>query len=297
MRSPQTIGVECPLPDRAVFQRMCLVSLHSSGGCACGATPVPSGPRHWGQECCASTGARSVSGSPASRHVITSLPTSTSMRIPFQLLPRTDRVILGRFYTPYCKTWDLATGKELSTLKDIIAACLAFHPTGKCLQLRGRCSLVFRPTAGQVEVELVVPQRDGADQRALIVVLRRHGFLHLVPPDARPHRVSDLPPRRASAADLDAVRPHGHADGLVDPVNAVFDFGTRRRSPALDWDEVDPAVKGPAVHIHRPGNRGPLWPLTAASCQRQQPHGQATVQSFAHRKRHLHIVLWSGRPP
>src|SRR3989442_2118412 len=49
MCSPQTIGVECPLPGSAAFQRMFLVSLHSTGGLALGATQVPSGPRHCGQ--------------------------------------------------------------------------------------------------------------------------------------------------------------------------------------------------------------------------------------------------------
>jgi hypothetical protein len=50
MRSPQTTGVELPLPGIATFQRTFLVSLHSTGGAAVGATPVMSGPRHCGQK-------------------------------------------------------------------------------------------------------------------------------------------------------------------------------------------------------------------------------------------------------
>ena len=46
MRSPHTTGVEEPLPGISTFQRTFFVSLHSSGGVACGATPVMSGPRH-----------------------------------------------------------------------------------------------------------------------------------------------------------------------------------------------------------------------------------------------------------
>ena len=49
IRLPQITGVEWPLPGRGVFQRMFLVSLHSVGGLPVGATPVASGPRHWGQ--------------------------------------------------------------------------------------------------------------------------------------------------------------------------------------------------------------------------------------------------------
>ena len=47
-RSPQIAGVECPLPGSDTFQRTPFVSLHSTGGSACGATPVIAGPRHWG---------------------------------------------------------------------------------------------------------------------------------------------------------------------------------------------------------------------------------------------------------
>jgi hypothetical protein len=50
MRSPQTTGVDEPLPGISTFQRTFFVSLHSIGGVACGATPVMSGPRHWGQK-------------------------------------------------------------------------------------------------------------------------------------------------------------------------------------------------------------------------------------------------------
>src|SRR5688572_18562586 len=46
---PQMIGVELPLPGSFTFHLTFSVSLHFVGGVADGATPVPSGPRHWGQ--------------------------------------------------------------------------------------------------------------------------------------------------------------------------------------------------------------------------------------------------------
>jgi len=49
MRSPQTTGVAEPLPGISTFHFTFFVSLHSTGGEACGATPVMWGPRHWGQ--------------------------------------------------------------------------------------------------------------------------------------------------------------------------------------------------------------------------------------------------------
>ena len=42
-------GVPAPRPGISFFQRMFFVSVHSSGGFATRETPVPSGPRHWGQ--------------------------------------------------------------------------------------------------------------------------------------------------------------------------------------------------------------------------------------------------------
>ena len=48
-RSPQMTGVPAPRPGITFFHRMFLVSLHSTGGFASLETPVPSGPRHWGQ--------------------------------------------------------------------------------------------------------------------------------------------------------------------------------------------------------------------------------------------------------
>ncbi len=47
---PRRPGSTSPLPGIATFQRTFFVSLHSSGGVACGATPVMSGPRHCGQK-------------------------------------------------------------------------------------------------------------------------------------------------------------------------------------------------------------------------------------------------------
>jgi hypothetical protein len=48
-RSPHTTGVEEAAPGIATFHLTFLLSLHSSGGSASGATPVASGPRHCGQ--------------------------------------------------------------------------------------------------------------------------------------------------------------------------------------------------------------------------------------------------------
>jgi hypothetical protein len=45
----QTIGVEEPLPGIGTFHLMFFDSLHWTVGCASGATPMLSGPRHWGQ--------------------------------------------------------------------------------------------------------------------------------------------------------------------------------------------------------------------------------------------------------
>ena len=49
-RSSQTIGELEPRPGTATFHRTFRVSLHSTGGRACGASPVDSGPRHCGQK-------------------------------------------------------------------------------------------------------------------------------------------------------------------------------------------------------------------------------------------------------
>src|SRR2546425_12076846 len=49
----QITGVAEPLPGILSFHFTFLVSFHSVGGSACGATPVPSGPRHCGQFCSA----------------------------------------------------------------------------------------------------------------------------------------------------------------------------------------------------------------------------------------------------
>src|SRR4029079_14684464 len=49
MRSPQTIGDALPRPGMATFHLTFFVVDHSVGGFPLGATPVASGPRHWGQ--------------------------------------------------------------------------------------------------------------------------------------------------------------------------------------------------------------------------------------------------------
>ena len=47
--SPQTTGLEWPMPGRGSFQAMFFSSLHSIGGWASGDSPVPMGPRQCGQ--------------------------------------------------------------------------------------------------------------------------------------------------------------------------------------------------------------------------------------------------------
>src|SRR5688500_17720535 len=48
--SPQTIGVDVPLPGISTFHLTFLVSPHCVGGLAVGAAvPLPEGPRHCGQ--------------------------------------------------------------------------------------------------------------------------------------------------------------------------------------------------------------------------------------------------------
>ena len=72
--SPQTIGVADPLPGIAIFQRTLSVSLHVTGGSACGASPVASGPRHCGQapSAAVSPALEAAAGSsPASIHITT----------------------------------------------------------------------------------------------------------------------------------------------------------------------------------------------------------------------------------
>src|SRR5438270_13530163 len=97
MRSPQTIGVECPLPGRVVFQRMFLVSLHSTGGLASGATPVPSGPRHCGQLARTSASPSPAASAAARRQVSSSLATNKCTRISFWLV-HVEQVRPERFY-------------------------------------------------------------------------------------------------------------------------------------------------------------------------------------------------------
>src|SRR5438445_11897158 len=48
-RSPQTIGEETPRPRRGAFQAIFSSRLHFTGRPVSGETPVPRGPRHWGQ--------------------------------------------------------------------------------------------------------------------------------------------------------------------------------------------------------------------------------------------------------
>ena len=50
------IGLLLPSPGSATFHLTFFVSLHSSGGLAAGASPVPSGPRHVGHACPAAPG-------------------------------------------------------------------------------------------------------------------------------------------------------------------------------------------------------------------------------------------------
>src|SRR5262245_4607026 len=49
MRSPQTMGEECPRPSIVAFHFTFLVALHSVGNPVSFEIPCPSGPRHCGQ--------------------------------------------------------------------------------------------------------------------------------------------------------------------------------------------------------------------------------------------------------
>src|SRR5215510_5586597 len=49
IRSPQTMGEECPRPSTGVFHFTFLVALHSVGNPFSVETPWPSGPRHCAQ--------------------------------------------------------------------------------------------------------------------------------------------------------------------------------------------------------------------------------------------------------
>src|SRR5262245_30022137 len=46
---PQTTGEECPRPAIGVFHLMFLLAFHSAGRLVSVDTPLPPGPRHWGQ--------------------------------------------------------------------------------------------------------------------------------------------------------------------------------------------------------------------------------------------------------
>ena len=50
--SPQTIGVELPIPGISNFHLILVSSLHLVGGVALGAVPLASGPRNWCQLSC-----------------------------------------------------------------------------------------------------------------------------------------------------------------------------------------------------------------------------------------------------
>jgi len=58
-------GVAVPSPGSVIFHFTFLVSLHSVGGLACGATPFWSGPRHCGQFCSAEADAARKVGMPS----------------------------------------------------------------------------------------------------------------------------------------------------------------------------------------------------------------------------------------
>src|SRR5262245_18412126 len=94
MRSPQTIGVECPLPGMAVFQRMFFVSLHSTGGCALGATPVPNGPRQWAQASCGLTLLRAAFAGTAYSDAIATMPIRRCISVSFSLPHGSNQVII-----------------------------------------------------------------------------------------------------------------------------------------------------------------------------------------------------------
>src|SRR5688572_32400805 len=81
--SRHTIGLLLPSPGSATFHLTFFVSLHSSGGLAAGASPVPSGPRHVGHACPAAAAVRDACASTeavasASNHPATTTPATTT---------------------------------------------------------------------------------------------------------------------------------------------------------------------------------------------------------------------------
>ena len=91
--SRQTIGLLLPSPGSATFHLMFFVSLHSSGGVAAGASPVPSGPRHIGHACgapaCRAAGAagRVAAGRPCASTAIPSARIPAASATPSATIP------------------------------------------------------------------------------------------------------------------------------------------------------------------------------------------------------------------
>jgi enterochelin esterase-like enzyme len=96
--SRQTIGLLLPAPAIGTFQRRFFVALHSSGGLAAGASPVPSGPRHVGHACPAAAaggGACASSGAVASASIQAAITTPPSIAT-FRLCANRIRNSSGR---------------------------------------------------------------------------------------------------------------------------------------------------------------------------------------------------------
>src|SRR5262245_66441365 len=92
---------------------MFLVSLHSTGGCASGATPVPSGPRHWAHVSFASTSPRSGSIGPPGTHMTNRTVASAGIAIPPERGRRACRPLLS--YVPDGKKFCTPRAHEEAT--------------------------------------------------------------------------------------------------------------------------------------------------------------------------------------
>ena len=119
MRSPQTMGVECPSPGRSVFHRTFLVSLHSTGGLAYGATPVPKGPRHCGQKRSAPLPpypSSAATGMCASENIAKIEPSSLGIVVPIssrsQSISNILRVLM-KFSSDQARVKEGAAGSDL----------------------------------------------------------------------------------------------------------------------------------------------------------------------------------------
>ena len=134
IRSPQTIGVECPLPGRATFQRTFLVSLHSTGGSAFGAAPVPNGPRHCGQSVSAARDS-TIPNSRRSQDSTSNSSLANGVRLMVEMPPyRSDNSQQNPYSDRHCVPMD---GLVLHR----VARCRSRQDELNCLSQNNKCTI------------------------------------------------------------------------------------------------------------------------------------------------------------